>query len=201
MRVRQPVSTETAGIWFSGYTQTDVAFVGMQTQNVVGFFSTAPVGAWRMSLALDTGNLTITGNAFKPGGGSWGVSSDERLKQDVRPLTGALEKLLQLKPVVFEWREPEKQGNLTGPQVGFLAQDVESVFPEWVSVDPEGYRALSIRGFEALVVEALKRLKAENDQLKEAYGDLLKRIDALGGKGESPSPTPTPSQSKRQRSR
>ena len=63
--------------------------------------------------------------------------------------------------------------------MGFLAQEVESVFPEWVSVDAQGYRALTIRGFEALAVEALKQLKSENDKLREAYEQLLQRIDAL----------------------
>ena len=83
-------------------------------------------------------NLRITGAAFKPGGGSWGNSSDIRLKQHVRPLAGALDKLLQLRGVCFEWKEPATQGNLTGPQMGMLAHEVAEVFPEWISTDPAG---------------------------------------------------------------
>jgi hypothetical protein len=182
MRVRQVASGEnTAGIWLSGYYQQefDAAFVGMRDYNSVGFWGNAGAANWRMWVTLDQGIMTITGNAFKPGGGAWGTSSDERLKQDIRPLEGALEKLLRLKPVIFEWKEPEKQGNLTGPQMGFLAQDVESVFPDWVGVDPGGYRTLTIRGFEALVVEALKELKGENDKLKEECARMQERIDGL----------------------
>jgi Chaperone of endosialidase len=182
MRARQMGATEeTAGIWLSGYYQQELnaVFIGMQTQNSVGFMSGMAPPTWRMTVTLDKGDLTITGNAFKPGGGAWGVSSDERLKQGIQPLADALDRLLALRPIAFQWKEPEKHGNLTGTQMGFLAQDVESVFPEWVSVDAQGYRALTIRGFEALAVEALKQLKSENDKLREAYEQLLQRIDAL----------------------
>jgi hypothetical protein len=182
IRVRQTASgQDTAGMWLSGYygREFDAAFIGMQSENAVGFWGNVGSPGWRLSVTLDRGDLSITGNAFKPGGGSWGTSSDERLKQDIRPLADALERLLQLQPIAFEWKEPEKQGNLTGPQMGFLAKEVESVFPEWVGVDPQGYRTLTIRGFEALAVEALKRLKEENDKLKDMLAQMEERIAML----------------------
>ena len=194
MRVRQIASAQdSAGIWFSGYYghEFDAAFVGMQSQNAVGFWGNpvggSPAAGWRLSVTLDRGDLTVTGNAFKPGGGAWGTLSDERLKQEITPLADAVERLLKLKPISFEWKEPEKQGNLTGPQMGFLAQDVEAVFPEWVGVDPQGYKTLTIRGFEALAVEALKRLKEENDGLREMLAKMQVRVDALErGRASSP---------------
>lgn len=113
-----------------------------------------------------TGNLTVNGFAFKPGGGSWGNSSDLRLKKKIEPLTGALEKLLQLRGVCFEWVEPEKMGNQHGLQRGLIAQEVEPVFPEWISADTDGYKLLCIMGFEALMIEALRELKTEIESLK-----------------------------------
>lgn len=113
------------------------------------------------------GDLRITGTARKPGGGPWADSgSDKRLKKEVATLTDALGKLLQLRGVSFFWKEPEKMGNLTGPQMGFIAQEVEQVFPEWVSDGPEGHKELAVRGFEALTIEALRELKDEIDRLK-----------------------------------
>jgi hypothetical protein len=81
-------------------------------------------------------------------------------------LTGALEKLLQLRGVCFEWVEPEKMGNQHGLQRGLIAQEVESVFPEWISADKDGYKILTIMGFEALMIEALRELKSEVESLK-----------------------------------
>jgi hypothetical protein len=127
-------------------------------------------------------NLTVTGNAFKPGGGTWGVSSDIRLKQNVRPLAGALDNLLRLRGVFFEWKEPEQQGNLTGRQMGLIADEVEKVFPEWLSIDSEGYKQLTVRGFEALVVEALRTLTAENDYIKVQNQALETRVVGLEAK-------------------
>jgi hypothetical protein len=118
------------------------------------------------------GDLRISGLSRKPGGGSWTSSSDIRLKQEVTPLTNALGKVLHLHGFSFKWKEPDKMGGLTGPQIGLVAQDVEKVFPEWVSDDPEGYRELTVRGFEALAIEALRELKAEVDELKKRINEL-----------------------------
>jgi hypothetical protein len=125
------------------------------------------------------GTLLVTGGAFKPGGGWWSASSDIRLKKSVRPLKGALEKLSRLRGVSFEWKEPEKQGNLRGPQMGLIAQEVEKVLPEWVGADPGGYKSLTVRGFEALVVEAFKELKAQAETLRAKKEELEGRVKVL----------------------
>lgn len=118
------------------------------------------------------GDLTVEGGAWKPGGGPFSVSSDMRLKRGIEPLKGALQRLSRLRGVNFEWRKPEEQGNLTGTQMGLVAQEVEEVLPEWVETDRNGYKILTIRGFETLAVEAFKDLKAQNDELRG-------RIEAL----------------------
>ena len=53
-----------------------------------------------------------------------------------------------------------------GKQVGFIAQEVEKVLPEVVSTDSEGYKSVSYDKFSAVLVEAVKELKKENDELK-----------------------------------
>jgi Chaperone of endosialidase len=130
------------------------------------------LGGQTVSIA---GALIVQGNASKPGGGGWGDSSDLRLKKNVEPLTDALSKLLQLRGVRFEWIEPEKMGNLTGKQVGFVAQEVEPVFPGWISTRPDGYKEMTVRGFEALAIEALRELKQEIDGTKARLDTLETR--------------------------
>jgi hypothetical protein len=136
------------------------------------FFDSATANAREILTLGGSGNLVVTGTARKPGGGSWADLSDRKLKTDIRQLEGALDTLLQLRGVRFEWREPERHGNLTGPQIGMIAQEVETVLPEWVSTTPQGYKLLAIRGFEALTVEAFRELQA-------AYTALQARHDAL----------------------
>jgi hypothetical protein len=117
---------------------------------------------------MNNDGLTVIGDAR---GGPWRMASDSALKKQVAPLRGALDKLLRLRGVGFEWKDPEKMGMLKGPQMGFIAQEVEPVFPGWVGQAPDGYKELAIRGFEALTVEALRELKNEIEQLKARLAD------------------------------
>lgn len=100
------------------------------------------------------------------------MGSDERYKKDIESLKGSLDKLLQLRGVSFYWKDPSLHGGNTGIQRGFIAQEYEKVFPEWVSTDKEGYLAISTTGLDSLEVESIRQLKNEND-------DLRKRIEAL----------------------
>jgi hypothetical protein len=101
------------------------------------------------------------------------------LKRNVTLLSGALDKLLQLRGVNYEWIEPKKHGNLTGKQMGMIAQEVEKVFPEWVGTNPDGFKNLTFRGFEALTVEALRELKTENEALQRTNDLLQSQIAEL----------------------
>jgi hypothetical protein len=123
-------------------------------------------------------DLFVDNQAFKPGGGAWGSFSDKRLKKNVQPLNGTLDKLLKLRGVSYQWKEPEKYGNLTGTQVGLIADEVEEVFPEWVGSD-SGYKTLTIRGFEALAIEALREIQQTDDDLKRTNREFEKRLKAL----------------------
>ncbi len=96
--------------------------------------------------------------------GVWSNLSDRRMKRDIKPLENSLSKILKLKGVSFYWKDSERGKGL---QRGFIAQDVEDVIPEWVKIDDDGYKRLEKIGVEALLIEAIKELKGENDALKQ----------------------------------
>ena len=134
---------------------------------------------------IDGANLFVWGSQVCTTAGC-PAPSDIRLKKDVRTIDRALEKLVQLRGVTFEWKEPEKQGNLTGTQMGVIAQEVEKVFPQWVGSDDKGYKNVAFRGFEGLTIEAVKELhaevqalKADNEALKRQSEALKQRVEAL----------------------
>src|SRR5262249_302400 len=99
-----------------------------------------------------------------------------RLKQNIEPLKGGIDQLLQLRGVTFEWKKPEERMNQTGTQTGFIAQDVEKAFPKWVGEDDKGFKYVSVPPIQlpALEGESIRTLKQENDELR-------KRIEALEG--------------------
>jgi len=135
------------------------------------------------------GNVVVPAGAFKPGGGSWSDSSDRRLKTNIRPIEGALAKLTQLQGVTFDWKEPSQHKTDTAAG-GFVAQDVAKVFPEFIAQEdckdkectltPDGKIAtlgLPLK-FDAYVVEAIKELKSDNNDLRQEVENLKQKINA-----------------------
>jgi hypothetical protein len=119
--------------------------------------------------------LYVMGNAYASG--SWG-GSDLRWKKNITPLENSLQKVCQLQGINYEWRINEfpDQGFFEGPQIGLIAQDVEGVIPELVSTDTDGYKALAYDKLTAVLVEAIKEIKAENDQLKSRLNEVEAKL-------------------------
>ncbi|MCR9140410.1 MAG: tail fiber domain-containing protein, partial [Alphaproteobacteria bacterium] len=86
-------------------------------------------------------------------------SSDIRLKSDILPLSDALAKVQALAGVTFRMQGCE------GRQMGLIAQDVQRVAPEAV-IEVEGTLRLAYGNLVGLLVEAIKNLHAEVEQLR-----------------------------------
>ncbi|MGV6832335.1 MAG: tail fiber domain-containing protein [bacterium] len=80
-------------------------------------------------------NWALFGNGYNGGFSPWYNVSDRRLKKDIVQLNGALDKLLQLRGVEYNF-DKTKYGHFnldfTNKQIGFIAQEVEEVFPEMI---------------------------------------------------------------------
>jgi len=178
----------------SGTTQSDAGFAIETTAN--NFSKVFAIDA-SGNTTVSQGNLTLAGataQAYKPGGGSWSAPSDARLKRDIEPLDHMLDKLLQLRGVTFEYAHPDDNLHPAGRHIGFIAQEVQQVFPEWVGQTPDGYYSVGPQGFEAMTVEALRELRAEKDAevarlqaekdaeigaLRAELSQLTRRVDQL----------------------
>jgi hypothetical protein len=145
-----------------------------------GNHSIGPTDFSNVALTIDTPyefGIVLIGSqgALKPGGGSWGSTSDRRLKKNIEGIEGALDTLLELRGVHFEYKDPTGFGARPGVQTGFVAQEVETVIPDWIGEMDNGIKTVTIRGFEALAVEAMRELKAENEMLRERL-DMLEAL-------------------------
>jgi endosialidase-like protein len=113
--------------------------------------------------------LACNGSAAKPAGGSWAdLSSMGKYKQDRVPLTGALDRLLQLQGYTYTHTHPSHAG--MGPEMGFVAEEVQTVFPEWIIQTEPGEMSYGEQGMSALVVEALRELVMRLARLEAALG-------------------------------
>ena len=110
-----------------------------------------------------TGSMAIGGTLFEQ---QSSISSDERLKENIQVIDGALEIVSKLDGVTFNWKKDGKES------AGLIAQTVEKVFPRAVheveGLNSEGtHKALNYNQIIGLLVESVKELKAEIEELKK----------------------------------
>ena len=101
--------------------------------------------ATAFSFDAATGNLVV--------GGTVTASSDELLKENIKTIENALDKVSQLRGVEFDYKENGIHS------LGFIAQEVEKVIPDLVFGDDP--KTVAYQNFVALLVEAIKELKKE----------------------------------------
>jgi hypothetical protein len=109
------------------------------------------------------------------------TTSDYRLKENVTPITNALNKINLLKPVAYTWKDNQQSGE------GFLAHELQEHFPDAVSgtkdeVDENGkpkYQGMDSSVIIATMVKAIQELKALNDTQAATITALTARIVAL----------------------
>jgi hypothetical protein len=146
-------------------------------------FGSNPVAASNTTRVEFNSNGTV----FKSSGSaSWDVVSDARMKTELGPVEHALDQLLRLRGVRFEYHSDARPHGMElprGEQIGFIAQEVQRVFPDWVSTGEDGTLTIGERGTTALLVEALRELTLRNAaleaRLSERDAELEARIAAL----------------------
>jgi hypothetical protein len=136
--------------------------------------------------ALVRGNLTVQGTFSNN-------PSDAKLKRDIKPLEGALEKLLALRGVEFEWEHADLARLRPGRHAGLIADEVEKVFPDWVRYEPAfDMKLLGPQGFEAFVVEALRQLTTRIAALEQDNRRLAQMLEAPSREATQPAPRSPP---------
>ena len=123
------------------------------------------------STSKTTGTLIVSGglgilNTISAGGDIIAyASSDERLKDNIKPIETPLEKLSKISGNTFYWNE-EKQNIYKGKDYGVIAQEIKAVMPELVDTRDNGYLAVKYDKIVPLLIEAIKELKQEIEELK-----------------------------------
>ena len=120
-----------------------------------------------------TDKLSVNGTASKPGGGTWAVFSDERLKNINGKFTRGLKDVMQLQPLRYQYR-PNNALNLKSETeyVGFGAQAVQKVIPEAVTANSAGYLMVNSDPIIWTMLNAIKEQQQQIAQLKEEVQKL-----------------------------
>lgn len=156
--------------------------------NSIGFFSGDQDGA-DLSDFNTIGTLGFTGGfgieTLSPGytfdvngdinySGSLTNISDIRLKEDIKEIDDALEKISNLQGISYHLIDDEDKKK----RLGFSAQELQKIYPELVSTDDNGTLAVNYIGLIAPLVESVKTLKDQND-------DLQAQIEEIGAPAQA----------------
>jgi hypothetical protein len=108
-------------------------------------------------------------------------TSDRRHKTEIQPLAvDALDTVAKLKPVTFMWKDPADDG-MKGREIGFIAQDVQTVLPDVVSTADDADKTLGLK-YDSLIpvlTKAIQELKTDNDAEAGQIKALTDRLEAL----------------------
>ena len=106
------------------------------------------------------GTATFAGDVV-----AFGSPSDKRLKENIKPIESALDKVSKLQGVTFDWKKSDSELKIK-EDIGFIAQDVQKVIPELVRENEDGMLSMRHQGIAPILLEAIKELKAEIEELK-----------------------------------
>ena len=129
------------------------------TTNANRFITFVDSGSGSYSRAKVDAALTYNPSTNTLTAGDFNSTSDIALKQDITSIDGALSRLSNIEGVGFAWKK-------TGARTyGVIAQDVEKEFPELVHTDE--FKSVNYNGLVGVLIEAIKELKAEVEELKK----------------------------------
>jgi endosialidase-like protein len=134
-----------------------------------GNISLAPTGG-KVGVGTSTPTATLeVGIGHSTLADSWITRSSRRFKTNIQPLAGALEKIEQLQGVSYDRKADGHH------EIGVVAEDVDQVVPELVSLDPETkeVQGVDYSRLTALLIEAVKTQQAEIQQLRIQVSQLI----------------------------
>tara|TARA_Y100001954_G_C15461070_1_gene430892 strand:- start:35 stop:649 length:615 start_codon:yes stop_codon:yes gene_type:complete len=162
-------TTMGGGTTASGYTSTAM---GVNT-TASGDYSTA-MGYG--TTASGNGELYNSGNVK---GLSFISTSDRRVKQNITTFSEALSKVMLLNPKTYFYNTeafPRFEAEKDKPQIGFIAQEVEAIFPEMVITDGDevGLKGVRYGQLTAVLVQAIKEQQGLIEELQKQIKELQK---------------------------
>ena len=93
-------------------------------------------------------------------------TSDVRLKNNIKTIDKALDKVNSIQGIEFDWIEKEEVHGNSGHDIGVIAQEIEKILPDVVTTRENGYKAVKYEKIVPLLIEAIKDLSKQVDGLK-----------------------------------
>jgi hypothetical protein len=148
-------ATGATNVTLSDDTTTNATRYLLFDDITTGSVDSVNVSSTKLTFNPSTGNLTCAGTVT--------ANSDEKIKENIKTIEGALNKVCELRGVEFDYKQNNQHS------LGFIAQEVEKVIPHLVFGDDP--KSVAYQNFVALLVEAIKELKYEVEILKNTINN------------------------------
>ena len=161
--IKLTCSANLSNFWSGIEFRSSVAtsFIYMASNDADGTLKFLPDASLKATLSK-AGTWTVAADVV-----AYGSPSDKRLKENIKPIQSALDKVSKLQGVTFDWIQKEDQILDIKEDIGFIAQDVQKVVPELVRENEDGMLSMRHQGISPILLEAIKELKAEIEELKK----------------------------------
>jgi hypothetical protein len=106
-------------------------------------------------------------------GGDVVAYSDARVKTNLRPIENVIDRICKSRGVIYDRTDVDSNNN-----IGFIAQELEENFPELVTTDGDR-KSVKYQNATAILFEAIKELKVENDIQKTEIEELKDLVQQL----------------------
>jgi len=170
--------------------------IGRAGTDHVGIGTATPSAAHALHVVGNTflcGTLQVSGTITCPSAlvvAAAACPSDRRFKKNILPMQNALDNVLKLQGVTYDWKLDEfpNRGFKNEKQFGFIAQDVEKIYPQMVVTGEDGYKAVDYGRLTPVLVEAIKTLEKsieERNKKIEALSAEVKEIKIANSKKEA----------------
>jgi len=125
-------------------------------------------------LTYDGSNLDVTGGVRATGDVVAYYSSDKRLKDNIIRIENPLEKVSKIGGYTYDWNDKQNTYEVGSKDFGVIAQEIQEVLPELVTERDNGYLAVKYEKIVPLLIESIKELKQEIDDIKQKCDCLNK---------------------------
>jgi hypothetical protein len=166
---------DSSGNLLVAKTSTGIATVGVELRSDTIYSTSESIplylnrkGSSGTILEFRTNNGT-SGTVYSTTGSvTYNTSSDYRLKENIQPLENGLERLNNLKPVKFDWKENGKSSE------GFIAHEAQEVFPDAVTGEKDGedIQGMDYGRITPLLVKAIQEQQAQIEALQSEINEL-----------------------------
>ena len=114
-------------------------------------------------------DVTVKGNFYTP--------SDQRLKTKIETLSKTLQAIDQLRGVRFEYKDQKRYAK--GFKIGVIAQELQKIFPEMVTMGSDGYLKVDYTQLTAVLIQAVKEQQVQINELNNRLNKQQEQINSI----------------------